>query len=785
MVESTTTRESAAPADESARRDEPSAGASAAGASAAGGFSRRPAARLIGLLLLSLLVLVVPVVHALQAMHAVPTFHLDGAFQTASGLFRLAEGQWPGRDFFPYLGIGPVAVLFPAFVAMGGSLTASTFASYLMTMLAFQLLVGLLAALFFRRRPVWALLWGAAVPAVLVGAAMVRPGLWGIADGLLSTAAMPGNSLRPIRAIAPYLLAAVAFFVLRPRWSTWRAAVVGTAAGVVAALWSNDYGLVSGGVVLVVVTFHVLRWRLTPRLRGLVALWGAALVGYLVSGFAATAGHFPALVTYNFVDVRQDQFWYFGPWAREDRVYSAGDLFSIMWGEQAVYPLLVLVAATVYGLRSRDLGALLIPFTGASVLAGGLAATIGGHSGGYFWSFVLWGYVTTAVAAARLVVWLLERDDRTRAWWRGRVGTLARTALVAGTVAALLVAVAASLRANWNTERALAADPAQVWEPQLDGYVPEAFLDQLEEVAGRTDVVEEYMGLAGAVNGPNLTLPVDSIIAAVGSQRQVFADRMAERPSLVVTTHPDASIWSTWNVSANWWFYRELFKSYAPEQSTPLTLNWTPVEPATWEPVPCDVDGSQIELTAPEAGLYEVTLRYEGPGSSSRSYTMVENNIAVTESAFGFMALDPGADEHQFPVAVQTPGSGTTVLSTKDVSAGTEPLTVLESCTAAAIAFPEEADTEDVFSSFWLTPVDHTDDFWERGVHRDVAGLFMRTTEMNLADLRAADAIRFSDGEVREIDEVQDQGKFVNVILEGPPLDPEVAGAGNVFTLLD
>lgn len=28
---------------------------------------------------------------------AVPTMHLDGAFQTYNGLHRLASGQWPGR----------------------------------------------------------------------------------------------------------------------------------------------------------------------------------------------------------------------------------------------------------------------------------------------------------------------------------------------------------------------------------------------------------------------------------------------------------------------------------------------------------------------------------------------------------------------------------------------------------------------------------------------------------------------------------------------------------------
>ena len=43
----------------------------------------------------------------------IPTNHLDGAFQTASGLFRIDSGQVPGRDFFPYLGVGPVLLIYP------------------------------------------------------------------------------------------------------------------------------------------------------------------------------------------------------------------------------------------------------------------------------------------------------------------------------------------------------------------------------------------------------------------------------------------------------------------------------------------------------------------------------------------------------------------------------------------------------------------------------------------------------------------------------------------------
>lgn len=58
-----------------------------------------------------------------------PTNHLDGAFQTAAGLFKIKAGQTPGIDFFPYLGIGPLTLLYPFFIFAGSNLAASVRAS--------------------------------------------------------------------------------------------------------------------------------------------------------------------------------------------------------------------------------------------------------------------------------------------------------------------------------------------------------------------------------------------------------------------------------------------------------------------------------------------------------------------------------------------------------------------------------------------------------------------------------------------------------------------------------
>lgn len=737
--------------------------------------------RVAALAALALLALVVPVVYGRQAMHVVPTYHMDGAFQTASGLFRLSDGQWPGRDFFPYLGIGPVLVLFPAYLALGSSLAASVFASHLVTVLGLQLVVGLVAALVFRRRPGWAALWGAAVVAVVVAATTVRPALFAYLPDVLATATTPGNSLRPIRALAPYLLAAVAFAVLRGGWGWRRVAWVGVAAGVVAALWSNDYALVSAAGALVLLTLYAVRWRPAPLRPILAALWLTAPVAYLVAGFAATAGGFLALLEYNFIDVREDQFWYFGPWAPTQRIYSLGDVVAVMQQEGALYALAVLVAAAGYVILRPDLGALFVLSTGASTMAGGLAATVGGHTDGYFWSFVLWGYVVAAVVVVRLVVVAVGRIGAVRSLLsRDPVRRTARAVLLAAGVAALVAAGIAMVRANWATGSAVAGDAAYVHDPELGGYLHRDFLYQLGEVDGRDSVLEEYTGLAGAVNGPEESLPVDSVIAALGSQRGVFGQRMAERPEVVVTSAPQVSNWVTWGISANWWFYRDLFRSYSPVQTSPTTLNWTPTEPAVWEAVPCRVRGSNVEIDAPTEGLYEVTLRYSGPGRNARAYTMVQNNINVAAGARGYVGLDPGNDVQRFPVSVFAPG--TTGLSTIDVSGGSGRVTRLESCTAADVDAPAEVDTVDLFSRLRLTAVDLTDQIWERGVHRQEAGLFVWNTPAALEELRGASAVRFSDGETRSITDVEEAGDFINVFFDGPRLDPQYAGAGRILT---
>lgn len=83
-----------------------------------------------------------------------PTFHLDGAFQTASGLFRLDSGQFPGKDFFPYLGVGVILALYPAFKIFGSDLSASDFSAHFMTLIFSGISISLIWHLVFRPKSI-------------------------------------------------------------------------------------------------------------------------------------------------------------------------------------------------------------------------------------------------------------------------------------------------------------------------------------------------------------------------------------------------------------------------------------------------------------------------------------------------------------------------------------------------------------------------------------------------------------------------------------------------------
>ena len=59
----------------------------------------------MAVVLVLLLLLTLAVLAYASALH-LPLLHVDGAYQTLASLRRLEGGELPGRDYYPYLGVG-------------------------------------------------------------------------------------------------------------------------------------------------------------------------------------------------------------------------------------------------------------------------------------------------------------------------------------------------------------------------------------------------------------------------------------------------------------------------------------------------------------------------------------------------------------------------------------------------------------------------------------------------------------------------------------------------------
>jgi len=67
--------------------------------------------------ILTILIILFSSIHIITESYRIaaylPIYHVDGDFQHASPLFRMESGHFPGRDFYPYVGIIPNMLNYP------------------------------------------------------------------------------------------------------------------------------------------------------------------------------------------------------------------------------------------------------------------------------------------------------------------------------------------------------------------------------------------------------------------------------------------------------------------------------------------------------------------------------------------------------------------------------------------------------------------------------------------------------------------------------------------------
>ncbi len=689
-----------------------------------------------------------------------PTSHIDGAFQTASAMYRLDAGQLPARDFYPYLGIGPMMVIFPVFKLAGADLAASVFAAQWITLIAGWFAVALLWHLIIRPRAAISSAAGGGVVFMLIfvlGNALLWP-----SEYLFLYE--PGASLRPLRAAVSYLAALFAYLLIEHERHGFRQSVfAGILCGVV-LLWSNDFA-VSTAVLLGI--FWLGFWY-----RGERPAWRARAATFIASAAATwllmvsvmTAGHLIEWLRFNFLDVAGDQWWYFGTFLQKARIFDWTELPKLISHENR-FPLLVLAIATVMAIKTRRMEHILLAWIGLALFCGGVVASLGGHLGKYFLGFFSWGLITTILASLSGIQWVLLKRAAATAARRDAVANALSAVALSSLLAAAVWASSQWLKAVDDAKN----DPRRFFVAELGGYLGAEWKEYVE-LARRSRAqlaIEEYWGLWSAIGRQFGPWPVDSVIHALGSLRSVAQSRLPDADIVISTRYRFQPMVQPLMLSQNFWFYGELLARREPSLISPTTIVWRRIEaPRRDTIVSCQVlDNTKIVLADDSGGYYKVRLSYATSGSG-RFLLMIRNNIHFR----GYMSLPP-RDRGVATMAVRvTPETGNEF----DLKVVGNPsvIAVVETCEARKIEFANE----EVLATGELADFTFADADWDRGIARKHAGYYVRNIPQNKAKHAVGNRVQFASGDSRRIIDVTEEALYLYVRLEGALLEPAAVG---------
>lgn len=590
---------------------------------------KRNAAFSISLLLLVLLVAVF--FNALK----LPTNHLDGAFQTASGLYRLNSGQIAGRDFFPYLGIGPTLIVYPIFGFFGADLHASQLSAQFTTILISALMFFVVGYLIGDRSREFAL-----VSVFIYLCLSTLSIVLNYRLDFLEFTINPGNSLRPIRSglVAIVACLAIIYLNLSRRGSFYASAAVATLMFSIILLWSNDYAYVT---LLIMAPFFIMLVASNESAsRCITKILIVIIFTFLILTVSTWGGYFEYL-NFNFHDVRGDQWWYFPPYSERFRILKLIEFYNI-FGLEDIASLLFLLTLIIYSMLRKSRNFLFLAMMGLNYLLGGAVASIGGHHGEYFQAFRSWSLITLGL----ILLWHLFK-------------IFAKFNLLKSGLIFYVITIPIAVQSAYSiTEeyKAILADNNLYRDDDLGGYLNKEWKTLFQKLNFQDQKIkEEYWGLLSAKYRLIPSGKVDSIIHALGAQRAKFINE-SNSADIITTTNPGFSLdWQTWSLSQNFNFYYDIVNSREVIQKNDQILIWGGRQDyKLTKPFECHSDGKYIYLQsgASKEQVGYVIFNYNG-ASNSRSIRLIENRISIGGiDTMGYVSLPSSGGRAMIPVKI-------------------------------------------------------------------------------------------------------------------------------------
>lgn len=654
--------------------------------------------------------------HSLHAAVNISPFHLDGAYQTASGLYRLHAGQFPGENFYPYLGVGPLYLLYPLFRTLGSDIAASIFSAHFTTAAVTMLMTAFIWHLIWRSKSVLTSLaagillfyfyilvykffvlfhgsrfnnphmeiLGVPVGGFLHPLAAYFPSM----DWVLTLGLTPGNSLKDIRSFAPYL-AAIIFYFFVSKISSARAKYA--AAGVLTGsllLWSNDYAISTGFLYAVLLIFYAQNKNELSLKNALIYLVISIIAGVALLSLA-THGHPVELLKYNFLDVARNQWWYFAPYTESSRISSFAQLAEIPTTSKIsnIVAVTVLAILAWVAWNNKAFEYKLLLWIGVALFAGAVVASAGGHFKDWYFYPLYYFVMTTIIVGCIRMLWPRISNSSGRA----SNGALLVTGII------MCIPFIQAIYEYGHEVSAAKKDANRFFVKELGGYLGMEWRDYIELARSTPQdqlVAEEYWGIWSAVRRTFFIWPVDSVIHAMGATRDLAKRQLQHADVVISTRFSNSSIWQPWNLSLNYWFYENLLKEWSVTSLSPATVVWEKMAgqpPITQITAECMLKRTQnghqiLNINVPEHGYYEMDIQYKitAPG---RRLLLLQNNINFAERSDGYIPIDPYATEMKFPSYFKDAGQAN--LNLKAIG-NTEIAIEISVCSARKISFSNE-----------------------------------------------------------------------------------------------
>lgn len=694
-----------------------------------------------------------------------PVFQLDGAYQTASGLYRINNGFVPGRDFFPYLGLVITWFLYPVFVISGSNMGASVFSAYFMVFMG--TIFSIFTFLYFSKRNNTT----SAMLLSLLGAFFVISFYDALNISLLERVT-PGNSLKPLRSLVSPLAFILLFLcVTRIKNMKLEIILVSAICGI-SLCWSNDFGYPTALMCGVTYIF-LLSKRRELKITTLLIFGFFCLLWYLVFSTILTMGNTLSMLKYN-IDIALDQGWYFNSGRPGGTAYSVGQLFSNFLIPAIGYKLLALPAIILIYFKTKNVKHLFLFAIGLSLLLGGIIPVVGGHvEYGYAGAYNFWFYCVFLSCIANLASYGLRKYNIIPDALKSNGFQVICCCLLG--VVVLYNAMNMFKKASYVAS----TNPNLFFSDKLGGYLSVAWKEYFNLNLGSANIQEDYWGLYSAYHSTFSNAPTDSVIHALGTKRTLFNNSLRNSDVVITASPGGAGQWLDWLLSANWDFYSYVLKNYRLEKRFITTDLWVKEKQTEWVKEKCIVTNGEVSLPEAKPGYYEVSIRYDYSSVRGRGFYMIKNNLNKPADANGFISINKNSDHFNFPVLVESLTTESKTLPTKVV--GNVSQLIISSCTANKISDPFSAWFQEAGSDVILKLPNTTDSNWLNGIARDYPGLFLRT-ESGLR-VNAGDEIIFVNGEKRVVSTVSQTDKFINIYLEGEKLDGAVIGYPNTIKI--